>query len=103
MEYEQHDRNKKMDMSMSYGRFAAMIATSTVIMFGLMYVNSYALSHVEFSQTRTWMAMVMGGTTDPLPADVVRKRWTEPVPPEAHRLITDVDATLEEQVLHVPQ
>jgi len=62
MEYEQHDRNKKMDMSMSYGRFAAMIATSTVIMFGLMYVNSYALSHVEFSQTRTWMAMVMGGT-----------------------------------------
>jgi len=62
MEYEQHDRNKKMDMSMSYGRFAAMIATSTVIKFGLMYVNSYALSHAEFSQTRTWMAMVMGGT-----------------------------------------
>jgi len=40
---------------------------------------------------------------DPLPADVVRKRWAEPVPPEAHRLMTDVDATLEEQVLHVPQ
>ena len=28
---------------MSYGRFAAMIATSTVVMFGLMYLNTYAL------------------------------------------------------------
>lgn len=45
---------------MSYGRFAAMIATSTVVMFGLMYLNTYALSHVEFSQTRAWMAVVMG-------------------------------------------
>jgi len=45
---------------MRYGRFAAMIAVSTVIMFGLMYLNSYALAHVEFSQTRMWMALVMG-------------------------------------------
>jgi len=45
---------------MGYGRFAAMIATSTVVMFGLMYLNTYALGHVEFSQTRTWMAIVMG-------------------------------------------
>ena len=45
---------------MSYGRFAAMIATSTLVMFGLMYLNTYALSHVLFSQTRTWMAFVMG-------------------------------------------
>jgi len=45
---------------MSYWRFAAMIATSTVVMFGLMYLNTYAISHVEFSQTRTWMAVVMG-------------------------------------------
>ncbi len=45
---------------MSYGRFAAMIATSTVIMFGLMYLNTYALDHVAYSQTRTWMALLMG-------------------------------------------
>src|SRR3954463_1901389 len=45
---------------MSYARFAAMIAASTITMFGLMYLNSYALSHVEYSQTRTWMALVMG-------------------------------------------
>lgn len=31
---------------MSYGRFAAMIAVSTVIMFGLMYLNTFALDHI---------------------------------------------------------
>ena len=52
--------SKQGGMGMSYGRFAAMIATSTVVMFGLMYLNTYALAHVEYSQTRTWMAIVMG-------------------------------------------
>lgn len=45
---------------MSYMRFAAMIAVSTVVMYGLMYLNTYALDHVWFSQTRAWMAVVMG-------------------------------------------
>jgi uncharacterized protein (DUF305 family) len=45
---------------MTYTRFAAMIATSTVVMFGLMYLNTYALDHVTYSQTRTWMALLMG-------------------------------------------
>ncbi len=45
---------------MSYGRFAAMITTSTVIMFGLMYLNTFATDHVWYSQTRTWMALLMG-------------------------------------------
>jgi hypothetical protein len=31
---------------MSYIRFGAMIATSTVAMFALMYLNTYALDHV---------------------------------------------------------
>ncbi|TPG47997.1 DUF305 domain-containing protein [Sphingomonas glacialis] len=39
-----------------------MIATSTAVMFGLMYLNTYTWSHVEYSQTRTWMAVVMGAT-----------------------------------------
>jgi len=47
---------------MGYGRFAAMIATSTVVMFGLMYLNTYVWGHVEYSQTRMWMAFVMGAT-----------------------------------------
>ncbi|MEO7336873.1 MAG: DUF305 domain-containing protein [Caldimonas sp.] len=37
-----------------------MIATSTVVMFGLMYLNTYALDHVYFSETRAYMALVMG-------------------------------------------
>ena len=45
---------------MNYGRFCAMISTSTVVMFGLMYLNSYALDHIFFSQTRMWMAIYMG-------------------------------------------
>jgi hypothetical protein len=45
---------------MTYGRFFAMIATSTVVMFGLMYLNTYALDHIFFSQTRMWMAIYMG-------------------------------------------
>lgn len=45
---------------MSYFRFAMMIATSTVVMFALMYLNTYALDHVFYSQTRNWMAILMG-------------------------------------------
>jgi hypothetical protein len=44
----------------SYLRFAAMVAVSTVVMFGMMYLNTYALDHLWFSQTRMWMALVMG-------------------------------------------
>lgn len=49
-------------MGMSYWRFAAMIATSTVLMYGLMYLNTYALERVFWSETRAWMALVMGAT-----------------------------------------
>jgi len=45
---------------MSYGRFAVMIVTSTVVMFGLMYLNTYAWDHARFSETRTYMALLMG-------------------------------------------
>ncbi|HAW61517.1 MAG TPA: DUF305 domain-containing protein [Pseudomonas sp.] len=47
-------------MQMSYWRFAAMIATSTFVMFGLMYLNTYAFEHVFWSETRAWMALLMG-------------------------------------------
>ena len=47
---------------MSYWRFAAMIATSTVVMYVLMYLNTYALEHIFWSETRAWMALVMGST-----------------------------------------
>ncbi|MBR7618754.1 DUF305 domain-containing protein [Phenylobacterium sp. 20VBR1] len=37
-----------------------MIATSTIIMFGLMYLNTFMLQHVRFSETRLYMALLMG-------------------------------------------
>jgi uncharacterized protein (DUF305 family) len=45
---------------MSYARLGAMTATSTVAMFGMMYLNTYEADHVDFSQTRMWMALPMG-------------------------------------------
>eukprot|EP00873_Tetraselmis_striata_P031102 jgi/Tetstr1/451366/TSEL_038402.t1 len=45
-----------------YGRFFAMIVTSTLVMFGLMYLNTYALDHIFFSETRAYMALLMGAT-----------------------------------------
>jgi uncharacterized protein (DUF305 family) len=45
---------------MSYARFGLMIAASTMVMFGLMYLNTFEIDHVLFSQTRMWMALVMG-------------------------------------------
>ena len=45
---------------MGYSRFFAMIITSTAVMFGLMYLNSWALDHVFFSETLTYMALYMG-------------------------------------------
>jgi len=49
-----------------YARFGAMISTSTLVMFGLMYLNvylnTYAMSHVRFSETRAYMAVPMGAT-----------------------------------------
>jgi uncharacterized protein (DUF305 family) len=44
----------------SYARFGAMIGVSTLVMFALMYLNTYALDHLYFSETRAYMAVVMG-------------------------------------------
>jgi uncharacterized protein (DUF305 family) len=44
----------------NYLRFGTMIATSTVVMFALMYLNVYQPEHVFFSETRVYMALVMG-------------------------------------------
>ena len=45
---------------MKYSRFAAMIITSTIAMFVMMYLNTYAVSHIWFSETRIYMALYMG-------------------------------------------
>jgi uncharacterized protein (DUF305 family) len=43
-----------------YIRFLAMIATSTVVMYGLTYLNTFELAHVRWSETRVYMALIMG-------------------------------------------
>ncbi|MEM7736644.1 MAG: DUF305 domain-containing protein [Deinococcota bacterium] len=43
-----------------YLKFTLMIATSTLIMFGLMYLNTYEASHLFLSETRIYMALLMG-------------------------------------------
>jgi hypothetical protein len=47
-------------MHMGWGRFAAMIAVSTVIMFFLMYQLVYSWDHALFSLTRLVSSLVMG-------------------------------------------
>lgn len=49
-------------MEMSYGRFAGMIATSSVVMFAVMYLNTYSIDHATFSQTRLYMTLLMAAT-----------------------------------------
>ncbi len=49
-------------MKGTYGKLAAMVATSTLLMFGLMYLNTYRESDVFWSETRAYMALIMGAT-----------------------------------------
>lgn len=47
-------------MGMSYLRFGGMIAVSVLVMYGLTYLNVFEPAHIRFSQTRVWMALIMG-------------------------------------------
>ena len=54
------DHKSKGGSGGNYIRFMAMIGTSTVVMFILMYLNTYDADHIFWSETRFWMAFVMG-------------------------------------------
>ena len=60
-EHSVDHQQRQHDSGGNYWRFMAMVATSTAIMFGLMYLNTYELDHVFWSETRFWMTFVMGG------------------------------------------
>lgn len=45
-----------------YRNFVLMIVVSAALMFGLMYLNTYQLSHLRFSQTRLFMIFIMAGS-----------------------------------------
>lgn len=58
---EAENQSGDMDRKM-YLRFAAMIVTAMFVMYWVMFVGSYEWSHIRFSQSRVYMALVMGGT-----------------------------------------
>lgn len=60
-----------------YARFGAMIATSTVIMLGVTYLNSNQLDHVFFSETRTYMALLMAATMTVVMLTFMWKMYTD--------------------------
>lgn len=41
-----------------YANFLAMIASSAVLMYGVMYLNTYQLDHVYFSEMRLYMTIL---------------------------------------------
>ncbi|WP_122647109.1 DUF305 domain-containing protein [Enterococcus mediterraneensis] len=43
-----------------YVKFLVMILVSTIVMFGMMYLNVFSIDHIFFSQTRIYMALMMG-------------------------------------------
>jgi peptidoglycan/LPS O-acetylase OafA/YrhL len=45
-----------------YRTFMLMILAASVLMFCLMYLNTYQLGHVWFSQTRLFMTFIMAGS-----------------------------------------
>lgn len=43
-----------------YLKFGIMIGTSTFLMYWLMFLNVFQFDHVTFSETRVYMALIMG-------------------------------------------
>ncbi|HEU4319176.1 MAG TPA: DUF305 domain-containing protein [Acidimicrobiia bacterium] len=56
------DRGHAGEEGGTYLRFGAMIATSMVVMYGVMYLNTFEVAHVRWSETRMFMTLLMGST-----------------------------------------
>lgn len=59
---DQAEHSQEMHQKKMYLKFGAMILTSTVIMFGLMYIEVFEAAHLRWSENRFFMALIMGGT-----------------------------------------
>lgn len=57
---DEREQGARHPMQMGWGRFAAMIGTSTFVMFFLMYQLVYEVGHLMFSVNRLIAALVMG-------------------------------------------
>lgn len=63
-------------MKNNYARFGAMILTSTIVMYGLMYLNTYSLDHIFPSETRVYMAILMGAVMAIIMLSFMLKMYT---------------------------
>lgn len=59
---DDQDHNESHDDTPMYLRFGAMILTSMVLMYAVMYMATWEWSHLSWSTSRLFMAMAMGGT-----------------------------------------
>lgn len=67
----------KKEMNSNYGKFFAMIITSMIVMFGLMYLNTYELAHVRWSETRLYMTLIMGAAMAVVMLTFMRGMYTD--------------------------
>lgn len=63
-------------MKNTYARFIAMIATSTLAMFALMYLNTDIPAHLRFSESRVYMALYMGAVMAVIMLVFMRSMYT---------------------------
>jgi FlaA1/EpsC-like NDP-sugar epimerase len=61
MDDAHHEQDGGGGMKMSYWRFGAMIATAVVIMYWVMFIPTWDAEHVEWSESRAYMSITMGG------------------------------------------
>lgn len=64
------------DARSKYLKFAAMIATSMVVMFVFMYLNTYDVAHVRWSETRVFMTFIMGAAMSVVMLTFMRDMYT---------------------------
>lgn len=50
----------------SYIRLLLTVAISTLVMYWLMFLNVWSADHIYWSQTRAWMALIMGSVMAPI-------------------------------------
>lgn len=75
MNQEKHEPQHE-GMKMSYRTFAAMILTSMVVMYGLMYLNTYEFTHVRWSETRLYMTFIMAAAMAVIMLSFMRRMYS---------------------------
>jgi hypothetical protein len=70
-------QGRRRELMRPYRNFALMILVACVLMFCLMYLNTYQVSHVWFSQARMFMTFIMGGSMALVMLSFMRHMYTK--------------------------